>query len=194
MLRAITAIERSDVCIIMIDAEEGVTEQDTKIAGLVHEAGKGVIIAINKWDLIEKDDKTMNEFRNKIRANLSFISYAPIIFISVKTGQRVQKLIDLVNFVHDQNSMRIQTGVLNDIISDAIIMNQPPVNKGKKLKIFYTTQVSTKPPTFVFFVNYTEALHFSYERYLENQIRSRFGLEGTPIRFIWRPRNDDEEN
>jgi GTP-binding protein len=194
VLRAITAIERSDVCIIMIDAEEGVTEQDTKIAGLVHEAGKGVIIAINKWDLIEKDDKTMNEFRNKIRANLSFISYAPIIFISVKTGQRVQKLIDLVNFVHDQNSMRIQTGVLNDIISDAIIMNQPPVNKGKKLKIFYTTQVSTKPPTFVFFVNYTEALHFSYERYLENQIRSRFGLEGTPIRFIWRPRNDDEEN
>ena len=190
VLRAITAIERSDVCIIMIDAEEGVTEQDT----LVHEAGKGVIIAINKWDLIEKDDKTMNEFRNKIRANLSFISYAPIIFISVKTGQRVQKLIDLVNFVHDQNSMRIQTGVLNDIISDAIIMNQPPVNKGKKLKIFYTTQVSTKPPTFVFFVNYTEALHFSYERYLENQIRSRFGLEGTPIRFIWRPRNDDEEN
>jgi GTP-binding protein len=193
VLRALTAIERSDVCLIMIDAQEGVTEQDSKIAGLAHEAGKGVAIVVNKWDVIEKDDKTMNEFRNRIRNDLAFMSYAPIIFISAKTGQRIQRLIELIKFVANQNAMRIATGVLNDIISDAAMMTQAPVTRGKRLKILYVTQVSTKPPTFVFFVNDPEAVHFSYERYLENQLRSRFGLEGTPIRFIFKSRSSDSE-
>lgn len=190
VLRALTAIERSDVCLVMIDAGEGVTDQDAKIAGYAHEAGKGVVLVINKWDIIEKDDKTMNEFRNRIRADLSFITYAPIIFISAKTGQRIDKLIELIKFVANQNAMRISTGVLNDIISDAVMMNQPPTGKGRRLKIFYATQVSTKPPTFVFFLNDPEIMHFSYERYLENQLRLRFGLEGTPIRFIFRSRDE----
>jgi len=193
VIRSLSAIERADVCLVMIDASEGVTEQDSKIAGYAHEAGKGIIIVVNKWDIIEKDDKTMNEFRNRIRNELTFLSYAPILFISAKTGQRVEKLIDLIKFVANQNSMRISTGVLNDIISDAVMMNQPPVTKGKRLKIFYVTQVSTKPPTFVMFVNYPEVMHFSYERYIENQLRSRFGLEGTPIRFIYRSRSEDKE-
>lgn len=191
VIRSLSAIERSDVCLVMIDAEEGVTDQDTKIAGYAHEAGKGVIIVVNKWDAIEKDDKTMNEFRNKIRIDLSFITYAPVIFISAKTGQRVEKLIELIKYVANQNAMRISTGVLNDIISDAVMMNQPPTVKGKRLKILYCTQGSTKPPTFIFFVNDPEAMHFSYERYIENQLRSRFGLEGTPIRFIYRSRDEE---
>ncbi|KPU44016.1 GTPase Der [Oxobacter pfennigii] len=192
VIRSLTAIERSDVCLIMIDANEGVTEQDSKIAGLAHEAGKGIVIVVNKWDLIEKDDKTMNEFRNKIRADLSFMTYAPVIFISAKTGQRVEKVIELIKFTANQNAMRISTGVLNDIISDAVMMNQAPMGKGKRLKIFYATQASTKPPTFILFVNDPEIMHFSYERYLENQLRERFGLEGTPVRFIYRARNEGE--
>jgi len=193
VIRALAAIERADVCLVMVDAEEGVTEQDTKIAGYAHESGKGIIIVVNKWDLIEKDDKTMNEFSNKIRNNLVFITYAPIIFISAKTGQRVEKLIELVKFVANQNAMRISTGVLNDIISDAVLMNQPPIAKGRRLKIFYATQASTKPPTFIMFVNDPEIMHFSYARYLENQLRSRFGFEGTPIRFIYRSRNENNQ-
>lgn len=193
VIRSLAAIERADVCLIMIDAGEGVTDQDAKIAGYAHEAGRGVILVVNKWDVIEKDDKTMNEFRNKIRNDLSFVSYAPIIFISALTGQRVGKLIELIKFVANQHAMRISTGVLNDVISDAVMMNQPPIGKGRRLKLFYATQVSTKPPTFVIFVNDTGIMHFSYERYLENQLRSRFGLEGTPIKFIYRSRNDDRE-
>lgn len=192
VIRSLTAIERSDVCLVMIDATEGVTDQDAKIAGYAHEAGKGIIIVVNKWDAIEKDDKTMNEFKNKIKADLSFMAYAPSLFISAKTGQRVDKLIELIKYVANQNAMRISTGVLNDILADAVMMNQPPMGKGKRLKIFYTTQVSTKPPTFVFFVNDPEIMHFSYERYLENQLRSRFGLEGTPVRFILRSRDEDK--
>lgn len=192
VIRSLAAIERADVCLVMIDANEGVTEQDTKVAGYAHDAGKGILIVVNKWDIIEKDDKTMNEYKNKIRSELTFLSYVPILFISAKTGQRVEKLIELIKFVANQNSMRIATGVLNDIISDAIMMSQPPITKGRRLKIFYATQVSTKPPTFVFFVNDPEIIHFSYERYLENQLRSRFGLEGTPIRFIYRARNEDK--
>lgn len=191
VIRSLSAIERADVCLVMIDAQEGVTDQDSKIAGYAHESGKGIVIVVNKWDVIEKNDKTMNEFRNKIRNDLSFMSYAPIIFISAKTGQRVEKLTELIKFVADQNSMRISTGVLNDIISDAVMMNQPPIGKGRRLKIFYTTQVSTKPPTFAMFVNDPEIMHFSYERYIENQLRARFGLEGTPVRFLYRSRNED---
>ena len=193
VIRSLTAIERSDVCLVMIDAETGITDQDSKVAGYAHEAGKGIAIVVNKWDLIEKDDKTMKEFTNKIRADLLFMSYAPIIFISAKTGQRVNKLIDLVKAVANQNAMRISTGILNDIISDAVMMNQPPMGKGRRLKIFYSTQVSTKPPTFVVFVNDPEIVHFSYQRYLENQLRARFGFEGTPVRFIFRARGEDKE-
>lgn len=191
VIRSLSAIERADVCLVMIDALEGVTDQDTKIAGYAHEAGKGIVIVVNKWDAVEKDDKTINEFRNRIRADLSFMTYAPIIFISAKTGQRVQKLTELIKYVANQNAMRISTGVLNDVISDSVMMNQPPIVKGKKLKILYSTQASTKPPTFILFVNDPEAVHFSYERYLENQLRSRFGLEGTPVRFIYRSRNEE---
>jgi GTP-binding protein len=191
VLRAIAAIERADVCLIMIDAQEGVTEQDEKIAGLAHEAGKASIIVVNKWDLIEKDDKTMNEFTKRIRTDLSYMPYAPIIFISAKTGQRVSRLIELIKYVADQHAMRIKTGALNEVISEAVLMKQPPIEKGKPLKIYYATQVSTKPPTFVLFVNYTDIVHFSYERYLENQIRQHFGLEGTPIKIIYREKNKD---
>jgi GTPase len=193
VLRSLTAIERSDVCLVMIDAEAGITEQDAKVAGYAHEAGKGIAVVVNKWDLIEKDDKTMNEFKNKIKNDLSFMSYAPIIFISAKTGQRVNKLIELIKAVANQNAMRISTGILNDIISDAVMMNQPPMGKGRRLKIFYSTQVSTKPPTFVVFVNDPEIVHFSYQRYLENQLRLRFGFEGTPVKFIFRARKEDGE-
>ncbi|TDT61842.1 ribosome biogenesis GTPase Der [Fonticella tunisiensis] len=190
VLRAIASIERADVCAVVIDATEGVTEQDEKIAGLAHEAGKGVVIVVNKWDLIEKETNTMNEYSERIRKDLSFISYAPIVFISAKTGQRVSRMIELIKYVADQHAMRIRTGALNEVISEAVLMKQPPIEKGKALKIYYATQASTKPPTFVLFVNYTDIVHFSYERYLENQIRQHFGLEGTPIRFIYREKKD----
>ncbi|MCX7884100.1 MAG: ribosome biogenesis GTPase Der [Caloramator sp.] len=191
VLRAIAAVERADVCLVMIDGTEGVTEQDEKIAGLAHEAGKGVIIVVNKWDAVEKDDKTMNEFCKSIRNKLSFISYAPIAFISAKTGQKIPKMVELIKYVASQHALRIKTGVLNEVISEAVMMKQPPIEKGKALKIYYVTQVSTKPPTFVFFVNDSEIVHFSYERYLENQLRQHFGLDGTPIRLIFRPKKED---
>lgn len=191
VLRALSAVDRADVCLIMVDANEGVTEQDEKIAGIAHEAGKGVIIVVNKWDLIEKDDKTMNEFTKDIRRDLAYLSYAPIIFISAKTGQRLPRLIELIKYVADQHSMRVKTGALNEVISEAVMMKQPPLEKGKVLKIYYATQVSTKPPTFVFFVNDINCVHFSYGRYLENQLRQHFGLEGTPIKVIYRPKNQE---
>jgi GTPase len=191
VLRALTSIERADVCCVMIDAEEGVTEQDEKIAGLAHEAGKAIVIVINKWDLIEKNDKTMSEFTAKIRNDLKFIDYAPIIFVSVKTGQRIDKMIELIKKVNTAHGMHIKTGALNEVISEAVMMKQPPVGKNKLLKIYYVTQPTTKPPTFIFFVNDETIMHFSYERYLENQIRQHFGLEGTPVRLIFRPKNQD---
>jgi GTPase len=190
VLRALTSIERADVCAVVVDATEGVTEQDEKIAGLAHEAGKGIVIIVNKWDLIEKDTKTMNEHLELIRNALGFISYAPVIFISAKTGQRIDRMIELIKYVANQHSMRVTTGVLNEVISEAVMMKQPPIERGKALRIYYATQVSTKPPTFVIFVNYTNIIHFSYERYLENQVRQHFGLEGTPIRFIYREKKD----
>lgn len=190
VLRAIASIERADICVVVVDATEGVSDQDEKIAGLAHEAGKGIVIIVNKWDLIEKDTNTMNEHLERIRNSLSFISYAPVVFISAKTGQRVEKMIELVKYVANQHSMRIKTGALNEVISTAVMMKQPPIERGKPLKIYYVTQASTQPPTFIFFVNYTNIIHFSYERYLENQIRQHFGLEGTPIRFIYREKND----
>jgi GTPase len=191
VLRAISAIERADVSLIMIDAEAGVTEQDEKIAGLAHEAGKASVIVVNKWDLIEKDDKTMNEFTKNVRNDLAFLSYAPIVFISAKTGQRINRLIELIKYVAGQHAMRIKTGVLNEVISEAVMMKQPPIERGKPLRIYYVAQVSTKPPTFVFFVNYTNIVHFSYQRYLENQLRQQFGLEGTPIKIIYREKERD---
>lgn len=191
VLRAITSVERADVCLIMIDAEEGVTEQDEKIAGIAHEAGKGVIIVVNKWDLVEKDERTMNEYTKDVRRDLSYMAYAPIIFISAKTGQRINRLVELIKYVSEQHSMRVKTGALNEVISEAVMMKQPPLEKGKVLKIYYATQVSTKPPTFVFFVNDDNIIHFSYGRYLENQLRQHFGLEGTPIRIIYRPKNQE---
>lgn len=191
VIRSLAAIERADVCLIMIDANEGVTEQDEKIAGYAHESGKAIVIVVNKWDLLEKDNKTAEEFTNKIRKELSFISYAPIVFISVKTGQRIQKLIELIKYVADKHSIRIKTGVLNEVIAKAVMMKQPPIEKGKALKIYYATQVSTKPPAFALFVNYEDAIHFSYERYLENQIRQNLGLDGTPIRLFYRKKKRD---
>lgn len=191
VIRALASIERADVCLLMIDAEEGVTDQDEKIAGLAHESGKAIVIVINKWDLIVKDDKTMNEYTAKIRNDLKFISYAPIIFVSVKTGQRIDKMIELIKKVNEAHGMHIKTGALNEVINDAVMMKQPPVGKNKLLKIYYVTQGATKPPTFIFFVNDDTIMHFSYERYLENQIRQHFGLEGTPIKLIFRPKKQD---
>ena len=191
ILRAKMAIERSDVCVIMIDATEGFTEQDSKVAGLAHEAGKGCIIAVNKWDAVEKDGKTMDNFRKKLEIDFSFMSYAPMIFISAKTGQRIDKLFELIKVVANSNAMRIKTGVLNDILAEAVARVQPPTDKGRRLKIFYMTQASTKPPTFVCFVNSSELFHFSYRRYLENRIRDSFGLEGTPIHFVVRERGEN---
>lgn len=188
VVRALTAIERSDVCLILIDAVEGVTEQDTKIAGYVNEQGKGAIIVVNKWDLIEKNDKTMNRFIEDIRRELPFMAYAPTIFISALTGQRVIKILELVKYVSNQNAMRISTGMVNDVINEAVLMNQPPISGGRRLKILYLTQVAVKPPTFALFVNDPSIMHFSYERYLENQLRKSFGFEGTPIRFLLRQR------
>lgn len=190
VLRAKMAIERADVCVIMIDATEGFTEQDSKVAGLAHEAGKGCIIAVNKWDAVEKDGKTMQQFKKKLEVDFSFMSYAPMLFISAKTGQRIGDLFELIKRVANFNAMRISTGMLNDVLAQATARVQPPTDKGKRLKIYYMTQASTKPPTFVFFVNNAELFHFSYQRYLENRIRDTFGLEGTPVHFVIRERGD----
>ena len=190
IIRAVAAVERADVCILMINAVEGITEQDTKVAGIAHEAGKAVIIAVNKWDLIEKDNHTMNKFLKDIDTEFKYLSYAPRIFISAATGQRVTKLFELITMVSENNSRRIATGMLNDVLIEAMAMNQPPAEKGKQLRIYYMTQVSVKPPTFVMFVNDTELLHFSYKRYLENQLRDAFGFVGTPIHFIARNRKE----
>ncbi|MBQ8741659.1 MAG: ribosome biogenesis GTPase Der [Clostridia bacterium] len=190
VIRAKMAIERSDVCVIMIDGTDGFTEQDSKVAGLALEEGKACIIAVNKWDIVEKDGQTMDNYRKKLMNDFSFMPYAPIIFISAKTGQRLDRLFELINYVRTQNTMRISTGKLNDILADATARVQPPSDKGKRLKIYYMTQASTCPPTFVCFCNNAELFHFSYQRYLENQIRSTFGLEGTPVRFVIRERGD----
>ena len=194
IMRTLLAIERADVCLMMIDALDGVSEQDAKIAGEAHEAGKGIIIVINKWDEDEKETGTLEKYKKEVYNKLSYLSYAPIIFISAKTGQRVDKLFTMINNVAEQNSMRISTSVLNQVINEAIALVQPPTDKGRRLKILYATQVSTKPPTFVVFVNNKELFHFSYERYLVNQIRKEFGLEGTPIRMIAREKSDKEFN
>ena len=190
IIRTVTAVERADVVVLMIDAQEGVTEQDTKIAGIAHERGKGVIIAVNKWDAIEKDDKTMNKFTARIREKLAFMSYAEILYISAKTGQRVDKLFDTIDMVLENQAMRISTGVLNEILSEATALKQPPSDKGRRLRLYYITQVAVKPPTFVIFINDKELTHFSYTRYIENQIRNTFGFRGTPIRFIYRERKE----
>ena len=192
IIRAVTAVERADVCIIVIDATEGVTEQDAKIAGIAHERGKGIIIAVNKWDAIEKDDKTIYRHTEKIRQILSFMPYAEILFISAKSGQRLHKLFELIDVVIENNSMRVATGVLNEIVAEAVAMQQPPSDKGKRLKIYYITQVAVKPPTFVIFVNDKELMHFSYTRYLENRIRETFGFKGTALRFIIRERKEEQ--
>ena len=190
IIRAVTAVERADVVVLMIDATEGVTEQDAKIAGIAHDRGKGIIIAVNKWDAIEKDDKTIYRFTEKVREILSFMPYAEIVFISVKTGQRVTKLFDMIDIVLESSTLRVATGVLNEIISEATALQQPPSDKGKRLKIYYSTQVSVKPPTFVIFVNDKELMHFSYLRYLENRIRDTFGFKGTSLRFFVRERKE----
>ncbi len=189
-LRAQMAVERADVCVIMIDAVEGFTEQDSKVAGLALEAGCGCIIAVNKWDAVEKTGKTMDSYRKSLMNDFAFMSYAPIIFISAKTGQRLNRLFELIKFVHSQNTMRISTGMLNDLLADATARVHPPTDKGRRLRIYYITQPSTRPPTFVCFCNRADLFHYSYQRYIENQIRSTFGLEGTPIRFVIRERGE----
>ena len=191
VMRAQMAIERTDVCLILIDARDGVTEQDTKIAGLAHEAGKASIIVVNKWDLVEKETGTMEKMRKDIMRDLSFMSYAPIIFISALTGQRTERLFELINFADEQTSMRISTGMLNDVLADAQARVQPPTDRGRRLKIYYMTQTGVRPPNFVVFCNKAELFHFSYQRYLENQIRAVFGLEGTPIRMVIRQKGDN---
>jgi len=190
VMRAQMAIERSNVCLIMIDAEQGVTEQDTKIAGIAHEAGRACIIVINKWDLIEKDSKTMDKMREQVRRDLSYMTYAPIVFISALTGQRIDRLFELINFVDEQAAMRITTGALNTLLADAQARMQPPTDKGRRLKIYYMTQVGVRPPVFVCFCNDAELFHFSYQRYLENRIREVYGLEGTPVRMVIRQREE----
>lgn len=190
VIRTLTAVDRSDICILVIDATEGVTEQDTKIAGYAHDNGKAIIIAVNKWDLVKKDTNTHLEFEKEIRRVLGFIAYAPIVFISALTGQRVDKLLELINVVNNNYNLRISTGVLNDIINEAVLMNQPPSDKGKRAKIYYGTQVSVRPPKFLIFVNYKELMHFSYVRYLENQIRNHFGFIGTPIQFEFKQKGE----
>ena len=190
VIRTVAAVERCDVAILVIDAEEGITEQDAKIAGIAHERGKGMIIAVNKWDLVEKNDKTIYKYTNKIREVLSFMSYAELVFVSAKTGQRFQKIFDLLDVVIENHALRVQTGVLNEILAEAVAMKQPPSDKGKRLKLYYMTQVSVKPPTFVVFVNDKKLTHFSYTRYLENQIRNTFGFRGTPIRIYTRERKE----
>ena len=193
VMRTLLAIERADVCLMIIDATEGVTDQDAKIAGEAHEAGKGIILVINKWDAVEKDTYTIEQFKKEVYNKLSYLTYAPILFISAKTGQRINKLYEMVNQVASQNALRVTTGMLNQVLNEAIAMVQPPTDKGKRLKIYYMTQGSTKPPTFVVFVNNKELFHFSYERYLINQLRKEFGLVGTPIRMIIREKGEKEE-
>ena len=193
VIRARMAVERAQVCVIMIDAVEGFTEQDSKVAGIAHELGKACIIAVNKWDAVEKDGKTMDSYRKKLMNDFSFMSYAPIIFISAKTGLRLDRLFELIKYVDDQNAMRISTGRLNDLLADATARVQPPTDKGRRLKIFYMTQASTRPPTFVCFVNRKDLFHYSYQRYIDNQIRSVFGLEGTPTRMIIRERESNKK-
>ena len=190
VLRSLAAVERSTVCVILIDATEGFTEQDSKVAGYAHEQGKACIIAVNKWDLVEKDGRTMDSYRKKLQDDFSFMSYAPILFISAKTGQRVDKLFEMIRYVDEQNALRVPTGVLNELLARATARVQPPSDKGRRLKIYYMTQASTRPPTFVCFVNRKDLFHFSYQRYLENQIRETFGLEGTPVRIVVRERGD----
>lgn len=190
IIRAVGAIEKADIVVLMIDATEGITEQDAKIAGIAHDRGKGAIIAVNKWDAIEKDDKTMYRFLDDVQKTLSYMTYAPIVFISAKTGQRINKLFETIDMVEQNQTMRVQTGVLNDILYDAMAMNQPPSDKGKRLKIYYMTQVSIKPPTFVMFINDKELTHFSYTRYIENQLREAFGFKGTPIKIFEREKKD----
>lgn len=190
VLRSLAAVERARVCVIMIDATTGFTEQDSKVAGFAHEQGKACIVAVNKWDAVEKDDKTMQEMRKKLENDFSFMAYAPIIFISAKTGQRVDRLFELIKYVDSQNALRVTTGVLNDLLARATARVQPPSDKGKRLKIYYMTQISTRPPTFVCFCNSKQLFHFSYQRYIENQIRETFGLEGTPVRILIRERGE----
>ena len=192
VVRSLAAVDRCDVVLILIDAAEGVTEQDTKIAGYAHNQGKASIIVVNKWDLVEKETNTMNNYQNDVRNGLAYMMYAPVAFVSAKTGSRLEKLFDLIKYVNEQHAMRISTGVLNDVLNEAITKVQPPSDKGKRLKIMYITQASTKPPTFVLFVNDKELAHFSYIRYIENQIRETFGLEGTPIKFIIRERGKEQ--
>ena len=193
VLRAYMAVDRADVCVIMLDATEGFTEQDSKVAGYAHEKGKACVVAVKNCDLVENDDKTMQEFRTKLENDFSFMSYVPFVFISAKTGQRINKLYELIKYTYGQNSMRISTGMLNDVLAYATTRVQPPSDKGRRLKIYYMTQPSTKPPTFVTFVNRADLFHFSYRRYIENQIRSTFGLEGTPVRFIVRERGGNDK-
>ena len=192
IVRTVTAVEKSDVVVLVIDAAEGVTEQDAKIAGIAHERGKAVIIAVNKWDAVEKSDKTMNEFTKKVRMTLSYMPYAEIIYISALTGQRLGKLFETIDVVSENHAMRVATGVLNEIMAEAVAMQQPPTDKGKSLRLYYITQVSVKPPTFVIFVNDKELMHFSYTRYIENQIRETFGFKGTPLKFIIRERGEEK--
>ena len=193
IIRTVTAVDRADVVIIVIDAKEGITEQDAKIAGIAHERGKGIIVAVNKWDAIEKNDKTIYQYTNKLKETLSFMPYAEYIFISAETGQRLPKLFELIDAVRQNQNMRVATGVLNEIVSEAVAMQQPPSDKGKRLKIYYVTQVAVKPPTFVVFVNDKELMHFSYTRYIENQIRNAFGFRGTSLKFIIRERKDKDK-
>ena len=190
IIRAVTAVERADVVMIVIDATEGVTEQDAKIAGIAHDRGKGIIIAVNKWDAIEKNDKTVKEHTDRIRQILSFMPYAEIIFISAKTGQRLHRIYEMIDVVIENNSMRVATGVLNEIMTEAVAMQQPPSDKGKRLRLYYITQVAVKPPTFVIFVNDKQLMHFSYTRYIENRIRDAFGFRGTSLKFIIRERKE----
>lgn len=192
IIRTVSAVERADVVVLVIDAEEGVTEQDAKIAGIAHERGKGVIIAVNKWDVVEKDDKTIYKYTNRVREVLSYMPYAELIFISAKTGQRLPKLYDIIDVVIENHAMRVATGVLNEIMAEAVALQQPPSDKGKRLRLYYITQVAVKPPTFVIFVNDKELMHFSYTRYIENRIRDAFGFRGTPLRFIIRERKEQK--
>lgn len=192
IIRTVTAVERADIAVLVIDAVEGVTEQDAKIAGIAHDRGKAMIIAVNKWDLIEKDNKTVNQFTQKIRQILSFMPYAEILFISAETGQRLPKLYETIDIVYENHAMRVATGVLNEILAEAVALQQPPSDKGKRLRLYYITQVAVKPPTFVIFVNDKELMHFSYTRYIENQIREAFGFRGTPLKFIIRERKENK--
>ena len=193
IIRTVTAVERADIVVVVIDAKEGVTEQDAKIAGIAHDRGKGIIVAVNKWDAIEKNDKTMKQYENDIRTTLAYMPYAEIMYVSAKTGQRLNKLYDMIDMVIDSQTLRIQTGVLNEIMMEAVAMQQPPSDKGKRLKLYYITQVSVKPPTFVIFVNDKELMHFSYTRYLENKIREAFGFRGTSLKFFIRERKEKDQ-